>query len=236
MHDTLGLIFDKDGTLFDFRATWGGWSRRLLEKLAAENGASATVLGAVIGYDMASGDFVPGSPVIAHTVSEIAALMLPHLPGMELDRLVADMNQLALGADLVEATPLLPLFTELSVRRLKLGLATNDGEAPARSHLKTAGVGGLFDFIAGFDSGHGAKPDAAPLLAFARQVGLDPASVAMVGDSRHDLLAGRQAGMRTVGVLTGIAKAADLADLADVVLPDIGHLPAWLDKVAPLKS
>jgi phosphoglycolate phosphatase len=56
--------------------------------------------------------------------------------------------------------------------------------------------------------------------------------VAMVGDSRHDLQAGRAAGMRTVAVLTGIAKAADLADLADVILPDIGALPAWLDAQA----
>ena len=50
----------------------------------------------------------------------------------------------------------------------------------------------------------------------------------MVGDSRHDLIAGRAAGMRTIGVLTGMARAEDLADLADVVLPDIGHIPVWL--------
>lgn len=51
----------------------------------------------------------------------------------------------------------------------------------------------------------------------------------MVGDSRHDLAAGQAAGMRTVGVLTGLASARDLADGATVVLPDIGHLPAWVD-------
>ena len=50
----------------------------------------------------------------------------------------------------------------------------------------------------------------------------------MVGDSRHDLIAGRAAGMQTVGVLTGMAELADLAPFADVVLPDIGHLPLWL--------
>jgi phosphoglycolate phosphatase len=51
----------------------------------------------------------------------------------------------------------------------------------------------------------------------------------MVGDSRHDLMAGRAAGMRTVAVLTGIAEAPELAPLADAVLPDIGHLADWLD-------
>jgi phosphoglycolate phosphatase len=51
----------------------------------------------------------------------------------------------------------------------------------------------------------------------------------MVGDSRHDLQAGRSAGMRTVAVLTGIATARDLEGLADVILPDIGAIPGWLD-------
>jgi phosphoglycolate phosphatase len=31
-----------------------------------------------------------------------------------------------------------------------------------------------------------------------------------------------------VGVLTGTASRADLESLADIVLPDIGHIPAWL--------
>ena len=50
----------------------------------------------------------------------------------------------------------------------------------------------------------------------------------MVGDSRHDLIAGRAAGMATLGVLTGVAGAEDLAPLADLVRPDIGHLPQIL--------
>jgi phosphoglycolate phosphatase len=27
MPDVRGVLFDKDGTLFDFRATWGAWAR-----------------------------------------------------------------------------------------------------------------------------------------------------------------------------------------------------------------
>jgi phosphoglycolate phosphatase len=70
------------------------------------------------------------------------------------------------------------------------------------------------------------------MLAFAAQTGLDPARIAMIGDSTHDLDAGRAAGMVTVAVLTGPASAESLAPHADVVLPDIGHLPAWLDALA----
>ena len=65
-------------------------------------------------------------------------------------------------------------------------------------------------------------------LAFARLGEVDRSRIVMVGDSTHDLIAGRSAGMQTVAVLTGLAEAAVLAPYADAVLPDIGHLPAWL--------
>ena len=57
--------------------------------------------------------------------------------------------------------------------------------------------------------------------------------VAMVGDSTHDLHAGRAAGMTTIGVLTGPATEETLAPFADAVLPDISHLPAWLNARDP---
>ena len=50
----------------------------------------------------------------------------------------------------------------------------------------------------------------------------------MVGDSLHDLDAGRAAGMRTVAVLTGIAPRERLAPHADVVLDTIDGLPGWV--------
>ena len=50
----------------------------------------------------------------------------------------------------------------------------------------------------------------------------------MIGDSTHDLLAGRAAGMITIGVLTGPAPHEELAPFADVVLADIGKIPDWL--------
>ena len=115
---------------------------------------------------------------------------------------------------------------------LRLGVMTNDTEFGAKAHLSAAGVDHLFDFIAGFDSGWGPKPNPAPLLAFAEKTGLTPHRVAMVGDSTHDLIAGRNAGMQTVGVLTGMADHATLSPYADMVLPNIGALRAWVNTVA----
>lgn len=227
-----GVIFDKDGTLFDFRKSWGAWSARLIDALARDK-SHAQAIAKTLGYCMETADFAPDSIVIAATTAEIAAQLLPHLPGQDVATLTARMNTLATAAPMAEAVPLKSVLAALRARGLRLGLATNDAEAPARAHLSNVGVEQLFDFIAGFDSGHGGKPAPGQLIAFARQLGLDPARVVMVGDSLHDLDAGRAAGMRTVAVLTGIAKAPELAPHADVVLENIGDLGAWIDSLNP---
>jgi phosphoglycolate phosphatase len=226
-----GVIFDKDGTLFDFRRSWGGWAQTLLGQLARD-AEHAAQMGQAIGFDLASGTFAPDSPVIAATASDIAAALHPHLPGQTVAGVAAQINAAAASAQMVPAVPLRPLLEILRAKGLRLGLATNDTEVPARAHLAAHGLTDLFDFIAGYDSGHGAKPGPGMCLAFASQTGLDPARVAMVGDSLHDLHAGRAAGMLCIAVLTGIATRADLAPHADVVLPDIGALPLWLSERA----
>lgn len=226
-----GIIFDKDGTLFDFRLSWGRWTADLLRALAPD-GQFAARLGQVIGYDIATGNFAPDSPVIAATPREIAQTMLPLLPGTTLIGLMDQMNNLSAAAEMSPAVALAPLLKNLRARGLKIGLATNDTEIPARAHLAGAGVLEMFDFVAGCDSGYGGKPAPGQLLAFANACGLDPARVAMVGDSHHDLIAGRSAGMYAVAVLTGVAGAADLAPYADAVLQDISALPSWIDQLA----
>ncbi len=221
-------IFDKDGTLFDFRATWGGWTARAMDFLAG-HGADPGAMGQVLGYDPATGHFEKSSPVIASTTPELVDILHGFVPGMDKGYLLDVLSELSETAPQAPAAPLHQVFTALKARGLKLGLATNDTEAPARAHLAGAGVLELFDFVAGCDSGWGGKPAPGQLLAFAGRVGVDPSRVVMVGDSLHDLHAGLAAGMKRAAVLTGIAEAAELAPHADVVLPDISHLGVWID-------
>jgi phosphoglycolate phosphatase len=226
------VVFDKDGTLFDFRKSWSGYVRRAIVDLAGDHSEAAQQrldLARAIGFDPASGEFESDSPVIAGTAEDIAEELLALLPGWTRATLVDRLNALSASAEMTEAVPLVPLVTALRMRGLRIGLATNDVEAAGRAHLAAVGVDLLFDAILGADSGHGAKPGPGMLLAFARSVGVDPARVVMVGDSRHDLIAGREAGMQTIAVLTGIATAHDLSPLADAVLRDVGELPGWID-------
>ena len=222
------VIFDKDGTLFDFRQSWGAWTKSLLAELRPYARGD---LAQVLGFNPGTFDFAPDSPVIAQTTFEIAELVHAHLEGISHKALIEMMNHLAATAPMVPAVALPQILSDLKHRGLKLGLATNDTEVPARAHLSNAGVLDLFEFIAGCDSGYGGKPEAGQLLAFAAAIGVPPAQIAMVGDSLHDLDAARRAGMRAVGVLTGPALRATLTPHADVVLGTIAELGGWIDSL-----
>jgi phosphoglycolate phosphatase len=223
-----GVVFDKDGTLFDFNATWGAWARDVFVAETQGDPARLAELADALGYDLEVGLFRAGSLVIASTVSEIAQAALPFVPGTSVEALIARFNAAAIVAPQVETTPLVPFLTSLREAGLKLGVATNDGEEPARAHLAAAGTEALFDFIVGSDSGFGGKPAAGQLHGFCEATGLDASACAMVGDSTHDLHAGRAAGMVTVAVLTGGAGREELAPQADIVLNSIAELPEWL--------
>ena len=222
------LIFDKDGTLFDYHATWSVALGDLIEDLSGGDAALTIRLADVMDFDLAAGQFRPTSPIIACTNREAAEVIAQALPGRDIDALEDHLEDFAAGAPLAPAVPLKPLLGDLRDLQLKLGVMTNDSDRGARANLRHAGVHDMFDMIVGFDSGYGAKPFPDPLLAMASHMGVAPGRSVMVGDSTHDLVAGRAAGMHTVAVLTGVADTAELAPHADIVLRDIGEIPAWL--------
>ncbi|WP_198666125.1 HAD family hydrolase [Tropicimonas sp. IMCC34043] len=223
-----GLLFDKDGTLFDFQATWGGWAADLLLDLAADDPVQADALAARLRLDRHARRYHPDSVAVAGTTEHVVRALLPLLPDQSFsvlyERIVAESQKI----EAIEAVPLVPLLDRLRAEGFVLGVATNDEAAAAAAQLRGCGVLQLFDFVAGADSGHGAKPGPGQCLAFAEATGIDPARVAMIGDSIFDLSAGAAAGMVPVGVLTGPATEAELAPFAAAILPDIGHLPGWL--------
>ena len=221
------IIFDKDGTLFDFQATWGHWASSVLDQLCDGDVVLRAKLARSVDYDDVAKTFAPGSVAIAGTPLEIATALVRHLPDRTALSLLQEMNQLAATAPQIEVTPLGAFFGALKDRGIKIGVMTNDSEVPAKAHL--ADYLDQIDMVVGSDSGFGAKPDPDPLLAIAQRFGVGPSHCVMVGDSTHDLQAGRAAGMGTIAVLTGLAGQSDLAPFADAVLPDISHISPWID-------
>ncbi|MEL6582872.1 MAG: HAD family hydrolase [Pseudomonadota bacterium] len=228
-----GILFDKDGTLFGFDETWSRWCADLITDYSEGDARTVAALADALMFDLERERFLAGSPVIAGTADVSAELMLPHLSGWTFETLLDDINRRAAAVEGVPPVALVPLMNTLRAAGHVLGVATNDAESSAHAQLLSAGIAEHMSFVAGYDSGFGAKPAPGMVTGFVAQTGLAADEVVMVGDSTHDLSAGRAAGTQTAGVLTGPASAEELSPLADVVLPDIGALTEWLGISAP---
>ncbi|MEI9901487.1 MAG: HAD-IA family hydrolase [Hyphomicrobium sp.] len=98
------------------------------------------------------------------------------------------------------ATPIDGALDEVGKMRkrgYRLGLATNDTMDGLHASLgRYSDLSTAFDYLAGCDSGHGAKPEPGMGLAFAAAMGVEPGACAIIGDAIHDLEMGRRAGYR----------------------------------------
>jgi pyrophosphatase PpaX len=103
-----------------------------------------------------------------------------------------------------------PMLALLRASGRRLGLVTSKREGAARRGLARYGLERFFDVLVFHDDTSRHKPHPDPLLAAAGRSGVAPAETAYVGDSVHDIVAGRAAGMLTVAALWGPFPRAEL--------------------------
>lgn len=226
-----GLLFDKDGTLLDYEASWGPVNRRAAALAARGDPALADRLLALAGIDLATGRAAADSVISAGTAVDIAEVWVGGGAPFERDRLARVLDDLFCGAvaDMVPVTDLAALFARLKARGLKLGIASSDSEAGVWATARVFGIAERLDFVAGYDSGHGTKPDPRVLAAFCRTTGCSVGEVAVIGDNTHDVGMGRAGGAGlTIGVLTGSGTRESLAPLSDLCLDSVRDIEAVL--------
>jgi phosphoglycolate phosphatase len=227
------ILFDKDGTLIDFNGTWGPATYAVMSALAKGDEAALLRQAEALHFSLETRRFLMTSPLIAGSSASYGSLWGQALGRSDFEALKREIDALTAVESLKSLAPIgkpAEIFAALKARGLRLGLATNDSEASARRQVAALGLAEHLDFIAGYDSGHGGKPAPGMALAFARQLGVAPSEIAMVGDTLHDLRSARAAGALAVAVLTGPALIENLADEADHVLDDIAGLVDWFDQ------
>ena len=230
-----GVLFDKDGTLLDFDATWPPAYRAVAEELASlagDPGLASRIL-RLGGYGE-GGALDPASVFACGATSEIVEFCvgLPELRG------IAGIAERAEGVftRFGERGPpavddLAGLLEGLRRRGLRLGLATNDSIASTRAWLAYNDFEELFDFVSGADSGYGPKPDPAVFDAFCASSGLAPGAVCMVGDAVTDAELARAAGAGlSVIVRSGVDVGDALAAMADVVISTVVELGPVIER------
>jgi phosphoglycolate phosphatase len=223
------ILFDKDGTLFDFYHTWGELTEQAALMVAGGDAEKARFLLENSGKDPATGRYAPSSPIASGSNREIVEVWCGLLDIGNVDEHYDRVHVMFLEHQKTGIAPVVDLelfFGRLKGRGLRLGVATMDSEEAARAAMKRLRAEALLDFICGFDTGHGTKPGGGMVDAFARETGIPPAQLAVVGDSPHDMHMARagKAG-RAIGVLTGVSpKEALLEAGAHEVIASIAEL------------
>ncbi|MCA1403616.1 HAD family hydrolase [Ensifer sp. IC3342] len=227
----VGILFDKDGTLLDYVKSWVPVNYELARIASKGDETLARVLLQAGGMDPDSGFVAPDSLLAAGNTVEIATGMVGAGAPFTVEELTTLFDSLfARSADYaVPVTDLGVFFAGLHAKGYRLGVASSDNEKSIRETARRFGFDSYLHYVAGYDSGHGVKPEPGMVLGFCAATGLEPHQVAVVGDNNHDMHMGRSAGVGlTVAVLTGTGSRQSLAAASDHCLADITELEAVL--------
>ena len=225
------VIFDKDGTLIEFHAMWGGWAVTLADDLRQATGRDIErPLFEMLGYDRASGTVLPHGGLAATPMARLAdrtrdVLIGAGLSDAEADRALASAwhapDPVALATPLAD---LGALFARLRRDGRKVAVATSDDRDPTVRTLAALGVADRVDAIVCADDGLPVKPAPDMVRRLCADTGVPVDRAVVVGDSPADMRMGRSAGAgRPIGVMTGVGSHADLNPLADLVIDSVAR-------------
>lgn len=227
MNAPSAILFDKDGTLVDFDLTWGRAAGAVMARFAGSDIAALRRLHEVSHFLPERQIFLQSSPLIAGSSRQYGGLWAQVL-GRPLD--TAFLNEIDTYFSEEGRRTLAPIgqplqdLTRLHEAGLTLGIATNDTEANGRLQIDLLGLSGLISAVYGYDSGYGSKPKPGMIEAFSRLTGQPAASIALVGDTRHDLDTAKAAGAIAILVRSGPTPIDDFANEADLVVDNVSEL------------
>lgn len=222
-----GVLFDKDGTLIDYQASWAPTNLGAGRLAAQGDTELAARLLTIAGVDPATGYATSDGLLASGNTEDVAQAWVEAGARFGMAELTGRLDTLFRSA-VVAAVPvcdLAALFASLADRGLALGIASSDSEAAVNATAERFGLEPHLVFQCGYDSGHGAKPERGMVDGFCAATGLPADAVAVVGDSSHDMhmAAAAGAGLR-VAVLTGAGSAETLRPLSHILLPSIAGL------------
>ena len=90
---------------------------------------------------------------------------------------------------------------QLESRDIKLGIATHLPREVVLRHLSEFQIQDYFDAIISFDDTDEHKPSPKPLQIALSKLNIDKSNAIFIGDMAEDILTGKRAGVKTVGVM-----------------------------------
>jgi phosphoglycolate phosphatase len=122
------------------------------------------------------------------------------------------------------------VLNELDESGRPWGVVTNKPKNLTEPLMKALGLMRRAACVVSGDTIPQRKPDPAPLVLAAKQIGVDPSDCVYIGDAARDIQAGRAAGMATVAVRYGYIVPGDEISTwgADNVVNDVSDLAQLL--------
>jgi phosphoglycolate phosphatase len=216
--DVRGIVFDLDGTLIDSRRDIAEAANHALERAGLARLPHAEIESYV-------GD---GAPLLLARAARL------DVKDLRLTPMIADFLDYY-ETHPVDHTRLMPGALEAldALAGLPLGVCTNKPRRTSVVVLRELGLAERFKALVAGDDLSERKPDPAPVRESARLLGLSAAAVVMVGDGPQDVLSGRAAGARTIGVRGGIQAFERLAEASpDLIIDTLAELADALSQLA----
>jgi len=116
---------------------------------------------------------------------------------------------------------------------VRTGVVTSKGRGMTTRSLRHVGLADAFDVIVTADDTPRHKPDPLPVQHALQQLGVPPCRALFVGDSTHDMHAGRRAGTHTGAALWGPFSRASLETTTPSHwLSTLGDVPAVVQSLS----
>lgn len=198
------VIFDKDGTLVDDNSTWAPALNDLVHMLTECEPDARLACAEAVGIDLERNLLVPGSVATYASnaqIAEAAASTLSITRG--LPNMIEEVEHFltsAVPSNVVAIEGAGEILARLQSEGIPLALATNDGEDSTLRQIEHLGWVEYFDWISGYDSGWGPKPDPGMLTACLDHFGIAPQNALMIGDTFADIDAAKAAQIPSVMV------------------------------------
>lgn len=110
-------------------------------------------------------------------------------------------------------TGTLEMLEELKQNGLKLGIVTSKGRTGALRAVHFTGLDSYMDIIVTAHDVTRHKPEPEALLYALNTLGINSADSIYIGDSSYDIMTGKNAGTRTLGVTWGLGSRGELEKL-----------------------
>lgn len=233
-----GIIFDKDGTLFDYHTVWGPIIETYIDEILTsidhwDEGQARKQFLRLVGIGDAQ-MHADGLLFATHKSIMFGRLFLfcrkYRLPFRvlvkHLKKAFEDAHTLMKGSLLTnQPADVEKLFETLKEFGYRVGVVTSDTERSTEVCLEHLNIAKYVDFISTYDDDLAGKPNPEALRFFCRKYSLKPEEVIVVGDSPIDLrFASKGKAGYSIAVLTGSNDRKRLKRLANCVYKDINEL------------